>query len=124
MKFLSVFAKQFIRKIRHLALCLCRLCRMCNTKSKHHLAFPERDCVDQCRLDLFCHHCIVILHQTDLRCCLKGNHSGKFQIMKLLFESGTFAVQIFCRLCIFRKPSYLCFLFQFFKLSVPHSGKA
>ena len=67
MKFLSVFAKQFIRKIRHLALCLCRLCRMCNTKSKHHLAFPERDGHFQRTLQLGAGGFVACLNSANLR---------------------------------------------------------
>ena len=91
---------------------------MFHTKGEYHLAFPERDRIDECRLDFFCHHCVVSLYQTDLWCGLHGDCLGQFQIMQFFLKTFTSGIQIFCCLCILGKSACHCFTLQFLKLTV------
>ena len=81
-KRICILLQQFISHIGHCILRLC--CSLCMLQSQcyHHLILPQRDGIHQCRLNLFHHHCIVILDQADLWCGLHGNHTAQFQVMQ------------------------------------------
>ena len=80
---------------------------MIQAQCQHHLTFPQRNRVDQRRLDLFRHQCIVILNQTNLRRHLQGDRARQLQIVNLLFEPIAGVGQIVCLLCVFRQAALL-----------------
>ena len=93
---------------------------MRHTERQYHLALPQRNCIHDRGLDLFHHHGIIVLYQSDLRCCLDGDHSRQFQIMNLLFKSSAHRLQISGRLCILCKSAGLRFRQEFLQLSLLH----
>ena len=80
---------------------------MVDSDSQNHLALPERDSIDDGRLDLLRHQCIIILHQTDLRSHLNGDHTGQLQIMDLLLKPVAERRHIVDRLRILRKAGLM-----------------
>ena len=85
---------------------------MFHAKSQYHLTLPQRNRIHYRSLDLFHHHGITVLYQTDLGCCLNRDHTCQLQIMDLLFKPVTQPCQIFDCLCIFRLSACLCFCHQ------------
>ena len=75
---------------------------MCNAQTENHLALPQRQCVDQCGLDLLRHLNVAVLDHTDLRRVLQADIAGELQVIKLLLEALTFVCQIICFLRILR----------------------
>ena len=87
---------------------------MGDSKCQHHLALPKWNGIYNGCLDFFYHKGVIVLHQTNLRCCLQGNGSGQFQIMQLLLETIALTVQILGFLRILRKSADCCFCLQIF----------
>ena len=89
---------------------------MLNAEGNDHLGFPERNRVDNRRLNLLCHLRIGRLHETNLRPGLQCNISGQFQIIELLLKPGALIIQILGCLCILRKAGELRLLLCFFEI--------
>ena len=107
---LRVLFEQFIGRIGNRLLCLHRLLAVCKTECKHHLTLPQRDRIEQCRLDLLDHQGIVVLDQSDLRAHLQRHSSRQIEVVQLLLEAVRQIRVIVRRLCILHRAglSGLC----------------
>ena len=93
---------------------------MLHAERNHHLALPQRDCVDDRGLDFLDHHCIARLNEADLRRRLDRDHPCQFQIMNLLFKTVTLILKILRCLRILRQIACLCLRYCVCKFIRPH----
>ena len=89
---------------------------MFHPQSQNHLALPQRNRIHQRGLNLFHHHGIIALNQTNLRSRLHGDGLGQLQIMKLLLKAVTHGIQISCCLRILCQTGLFCLLQKFLQL--------
>ena len=71
---------------------------MLDANRDDHLALPERDRIDDGRLDLLCHDRVGGLDHANLRPCLHGNSPGQHQVMKLFLKAVAHLGVILCSL--------------------------
>ena len=107
MQILCVLLKQRVCHVRDLSFGFHGRIRMCHGKGEDHLALPQRDGVYYRGADLFSHEVVVVLDEPDLRRHLDGYHSGKFQIVDLLFKAAYHVCKIICRLSVLGKSGFL-----------------
>ena len=93
---------------------------MGNAQCQNHLALPKGNGIYQSGLDLLCHQGVIALYQTDLGCCLDGDHAGQFQVMDLLLKSLAHGIQVLGCLGILRKTASLGFLHKLRKVCAAH----
>ena len=80
---------------------------MCQTQCQHHLVLPQRDGVHDSGLDLFCHHGIVVLQQTDLGTHLQTDVAGQLQIIQLFLKALALVGKVAGGLCVLRQTGDL-----------------
>ena len=80
---------------------------MCQTQCQHHLILPQRDGVHDGGLDLFRHHGVVVLQQTDLGAHLQADIAGQFQIIQLFLKTLALVGKVAGGLCVLRQTGGL-----------------
>ena len=107
MELFRVLLEKLVRHLRYGMLSLKRLLGVRETEGDEHLALPQRDGVDDGRLDLFAHNAVVVLNESDLRRHLYRYHTGKLKIVDLLLESVAEGCKVVRLLRVLGKTRFL-----------------
>ena len=107
LEFVCILFQQFVGHIGHFALSPCRLGAVLDAERDNHLVLPQRDGIDNRRLDFFRHGRIARLHESDLRSRLQGHRACQFQVMQFLFKTVALVGKVFGFLHILRQSRCL-----------------
>ena len=111
----GVALEQLVGQVGDLLLCLGRLRGVLDAEGDDHLVLPQRNRVDQGRLNLLHHLSVVLLDKADLRRGLDGDHAGQLQIVNLFLKAVAHGIIIAGGLGVFGEAGGLCLVHELYK---------